>query len=170
VPLIGALFGSDVQAAAEAAAEAQGVPAGALADVGVRFDEGGVATDSPVAVALIVAALAALNFGRRRIGRVLSLVIHPLLLVLDLVILVSQASAAKTLEAAFRASSHPELHTASAQAILDAAEQAYPAWVPALTILRVALAPLCSLLVIALLARPSARIYFRAGNRKGANR
>ena len=155
------VYGADAQAAAEAEVARQGLPADVLAQNGVRFDEGGAATMFPVAVALGLATLALLNLAGSRVGRVLSWIFQPIALVAEVLILVSQLSVARVLESTFERSGDATLRSIDVQALIDAAQQASPAWLPYVVFARSALATLGSLLVIALLAVPSAKAYFR---------
>jgi hypothetical protein len=161
IPLIGAVYGADVQAAAEAAIIRQGLPATVLADNGVRLDEGGAAIVLPVAIALCVAALAVLNLAGKRVGRILTWIVQPLVLLGNLAIMASQQSAVRVVESVFASSGDAELQRIDVQALFDAAFAAYPSWLPPLVNVRNVVVILGSVLVIVLLALPSARSYFR---------
>jgi hypothetical protein len=69
--------------------------------------------------------------------------------------------AARFLESAFKNSGDATLAAIDVQAFVDAATGAYPAWFPYVVNARFALTTLGSLLVIILLAVPSANAYFR---------
>lgn len=160
-PVVGLVFGADVQAAAEAEVERQGLPATVLADNGIMLGEDAAATFFPIAVALSVAVLGWLNLAGKRAGRVLSLIFQPLVIVLDVAIYVSQLYVVEAVESVFEQSGDAALQSIDAQALIDAAYSAYPAWVSSLADVRIFLTPLASLIVIVLLLVPSARAYFR---------
>ncbi|WP_336216810.1 hypothetical protein [Nonomuraea sp. LPB2021202275-12-8] len=153
-PLSGLVYGADVQAAAETELARQGLAPSILAQNNVHFDEGGYALVLPVATAAIAAILAWLNLAGRRAGRILTLVVQPIFLLLDVFILTSQASKAQYLQTILG-------DGADAQAVLDASESVYPGWLLAVSEGRLTFTPLVSLVVIALLLMPSARAYFR---------
>jgi hypothetical protein len=153
-PVAGLVFGADVQAAAEAEIARQGLSPSVLAENGVHFDEGGYALVLPVTTAVIAVILARLNLAGRRSGRILTLIVQPIFLALDVFILTSQASKAAYLGSILGGG-------ADAQAVLDAADRAYPAWLLVLSDGRLVLTPLLSLAVIVLLVLPSARAHFR---------
>ncbi|MFB4285534.1 hypothetical protein ACBJ59_60480 [Nonomuraea sp. MTCD27] len=156
-PLAGLSYGGDVQAAAEAELTRQGLSPTILAENNVHFDEGGYALVLPVTTAVIVALLALLallNLAGRRAGRILTLIVQPIFLLLDVYIFTSQASKTQYLQSILG-------DGANAQAVLDASESVYPSWLLTVTDVRMLTTPLISLIVIALLLLPSARTYFR---------
>ncbi|MER6952256.1 hypothetical protein ABT294_50430 [Nonomuraea sp. NPDC000554] len=153
-PVAGLIFGADVQAAAEAELTRQGLSPSILAQNNVHFDEGGYALVLPVSTALIAGLLAWLNLAGKRAGRILTLILQPIFLALDVFILTSQASKVQYLQSIVG-------EGANAQAVLDAADHAYPAWLLPLSEGRLIFTPLASIAVIILLLLPSARAYFR---------
>lgn len=153
-PVAGLVYGADVQAAAEAELVRQGLSPSILAANNLHFDEGGYALVVPVTTALIGAILAWLNLAGRRAGRNLTLIVQPLFLALDVFILISQSSKAQYLQSILG-------DGANAQAVLDASERVYPAWLFAVSEGRLFFTPLVSLVVVILLVLPSARAYFR---------
>jgi hypothetical protein len=153
-PVAGLVFGADVQTAAEAELVRQGLSASVLAENGVHFDEGGYALVLPVTTAVIAALLAWLNLAGKRAGRILTLILQPIFLALDLFILASQASKVRYLQSILG-------DGANAQAVLDASARAYPAWLLPVSDGRLVFTLLASLAVIILLLLPSARAYFR---------
>jgi hypothetical protein len=72
-----------------------------------------------------------------------------------------QVFTARFLASAFKNSGDAALAGLNAQAFVDAATGAYPAWFPYVVIARFVLATLGSLLITILLAVPSATAYFR---------
>lgn len=161
IPLVGYLYGTEVQAAAEAEVARQGLPATILAEHGIRLDESGAATVLPIAAALAIAAMGLINLTGHRVGRILSWVGQPLVLVGNVLIMVSQRSAAQALETVFEESGDATLQRIDAQALLDSLQAAYPAWVDYLVHVRNVVVILGSVLVIVLLTVPSVRGYFR---------
>lgn len=161
VPAVGFVYGGDVQAAAEAEMVRQGLPADVLDRNDVRFDEHGIAVAAPVVIAVGLAVLALLNLAGKRVGRILSLSFQPVLLVVDGLIIASQLFAVRLLESAFDGSGDATLRRVDVRALLDAATDAYPDWLPYLTGARFVVTPLASVLVIILLVVPSANAYFR---------
>lgn len=169
VPILGAVYGADVQAAAEAEVVRQGHAADALAKINVRFDESGVATVIPVAIALSLATVALLNLAGKRVGWILSWIFQPLVLVGNFAIMVSQMSAAQALKSAFQSSGDATLRNIDAQAVLDAAGSAYPGWLPVLVNTRFVVVTFGSALVLVLLGIRSARAYFRKDAGSGSD-
>ncbi|MFC7647535.1 hypothetical protein ACFQX6_48735 [Streptosporangium lutulentum] len=108
----------------------------------------------PVGTAVIAAILAWRNLAGKRSGRILTLIIQPIFLALDVFIFISQTSKVAYLQSILGSG-------ADAQAILDAGDRAYPAWLPAVSDGRLIFTPLVSIAVIVLLLLPSARAYFR---------
>ncbi|MFE3455650.1 hypothetical protein ACFXJ8_42750 [Nonomuraea sp. NPDC059194] len=153
-PLAGLVYGADVQAAAEAELARQGLSPSVLAENGIHFDEGGYALVVPVTTAVIAAILAWLNLAGKRAGRILTLIVQPLFLALDVFIFTSQAAKVQYLQSFLGAGGN-------AQAVLDASERVYPAWLLAVSDGRLYATILASVAVIVLLLLPSARAYFR---------
>ncbi|MEV2273178.1 hypothetical protein [Nonomuraea africana] len=82
------------------------------------------------------------------------MIVQPLFLALDVFVLTSQLSKAQYLQSILGPG-------ANAQAVLDASESVYPAWLLTVSDGRLIFTPLVSLAVIILLVLPSARAYFR---------
>ncbi|MBB4932539.1 hypothetical protein F4561_003359 [Lipingzhangella halophila] len=155
-PLAGVVYGADVQAAAEAELARQGLDPAVLAQNNIHFDEGGYALFLPVGTAVVAALLAGLNLAGKRAGWVLTLVIQPLFLVLDIFILISEASRVEYLQSFLGAG-------ADAQAVINAASNVYPGWLLAVTDVRQLCTFAASATVVVLLLLPSARAFFRKG-------
>ncbi|WP_052422348.1 hypothetical protein [Nonomuraea candida] len=153
-PVAGLVLGADVQAAAEAELARQGLSPDVLTRQGIRFDESGAALVLPVTTALVAAVLGWLNLAGRRAGRVLTLVIQPIFLLLDVFIVTSQLSRTQYLQDLLGAG-------ADAQAIIDASESVYPGWLTAVSQGRMVFTLAASVAVVVLLLLPSARAYFR---------
>ncbi|NRQ34855.1 hypothetical protein HII36_23915 [Nonomuraea sp. NN258] len=150
VPVAGLIFGADVQAAAEAELAGQGLSPTILADKGIRFDESGTALVIPVATAAIAVLLACLNLAGKRAGRILTFIFQPLFVIMDVLILFSQSSQVQYLQSLLGGG-------ADAQAVIDAAYGAYPAWLLTITDGRGAFTVAASLVVIVLMLLPSGR-------------
>ncbi|MEV6039694.1 hypothetical protein AB0L65_51835 [Nonomuraea sp. NPDC052116] len=153
-PVAGLVYGAEVKTAIEAELVRQGLSPTILTDHGIRLDEGGYALVLPVATTVIAAILAWLNLAGRRAGRILTLIIQPVFLALDVFILATQVTRVPTFQSILG-------ETADAQAIFDAAGRVYPAWLLAVSDGRLVFTLLASLTVIVLLLLPSARAYFR---------
>jgi hypothetical protein len=161
MPTLAYLYGARAQAAAEAEVVRQGFPADVLARNNVNFGEGAVGLLLAVAIALGLVVLAVLNLAGNPAGRIGSWIVQPLLLIAGGLILSRQVFTARFLASAFRNSTDATLAGINVQAFVDAATGAYPAWFPYVVNARFVLATLGSLLIIILLAVPSANAYFR---------
>jgi hypothetical protein len=152
------LYGPGAQAAGEAELVRQGFAPDVLTRVGVRFDETASGIVPAYVIAAGLAALGFLNLAGWRIGRILTFICQPVILVLAAVIMTRQVFLVADLEAAF--AGHPGLASLDVQALVDAGEAAMPGWYPHAVRARFALATLGSLVVLILLALPSARAWF----------
>jgi hypothetical protein len=162
IPIVGLMYATDVQAAVEAEVVRQGYAAAVLAQNNIRFDESGAAVLIPVVVALVMATVALLNLVGRRTGLVLSWILQPIVLLGNIAIVASQTAVVQTLESIFERSGDVALRSLDVRALLDAAESAYPVWLPLMVDVRNVVVMLGSVLVVVLLAMPSARAYFRS--------
>ncbi|MEV6638338.1 hypothetical protein AB0M54_47250 [Actinoplanes sp. NPDC051470] len=157
-------FGAAAQHAAEAEVVRQGLPAEILILHGIDF--GGSETLAIVLV-LILVTLAMLNLAGKRIGRILSWIFHPILFAMGVVIIPGQLFTTQLLESSIKRFGDPALARVDVPALVDAAADAMPGWLPAATIAKLMLTTVGSVVVIVLLAAPSARRYFRT-HQKGA--
>jgi hypothetical protein len=161
IPVVGLVYGSDVQAAGDAELVRQGLPADTLTRNGIPLGEAGGAIMIPAAIAAVLTVLAVLVFKGSRIGRIASFVVMPLVLLANAAVLASNASVVPTVEAVLRASADPAAHAVDVPAVLAAVGAAYPDWLPGLEGVRlVALTGGCVLAVVLLALRP-ARAWFR---------
>ncbi|MEV6151917.1 hypothetical protein AB0L53_16380 [Nonomuraea sp. NPDC052129] len=151
-------YGAGAQAAAEAEIARQGLPTAILAQHGINF--GGSETLA-IVLALILASLALLNLAGKRAGRILSWIFQPILVALGVIIIPGQLFTAQFLKSSFKNSGNSMLARIDVQALIDAATHVMPGWLPYVTVAKLILTTLGSLLVIILLAVPSARAYFR---------
>jgi hypothetical protein len=161
MPTLAYLYGTRAQAAAEADVARQGFPADVLARNHINFGEGAVGLVVAVAIAVALVALASLNLAGNPAGRIGSWILQPLLFIAGVLILSRQVFTARFLASAFKRSGDATLAGIDVQAFVDAATGAYPAWFPYVVSARFGLATLGSLLIIVLLAVPSASAYFR---------
>jgi hypothetical protein len=165
IPVVGLVYGADVQAAAEAETARQGRDPGVLAAAGLAFDERGVAIWAPFAIAALLALLGGLLLAGKRFARILSFFTLPLVLTGNALIMASNATAADTVQAAFDASDDAAVRSLDAAALLEAAYAAYPDWLPVLEGARFAVVLIGCVLGVVLLALRSARRYFRKAER-----
>ncbi|MEU5155228.1 hypothetical protein [Glycomyces sp. NPDC021274] len=161
IPIIGLLYGADVQAAAEAEVVRQGQDPDLLAANGLAFDERGVAIWATFAITAALALLGAMLLTGRRVARVLAFVALPLVLAGNALIVASNATATAKVQALFDASGDAAVRSLDAAAILDAAFAAYPDWLPTLEGVRFAVVTAGCVLGVVLLALRPAREYFR---------
>ncbi|MEV6822647.1 hypothetical protein AB0M72_28275 [Nocardiopsis dassonvillei] len=128
IPLVRHRHGATAMAGARAELSRQGVRPDVLDENGMRFDAGGHETAAPVSVAAVMVALAALHLFGSDWAQPLTWVLQPLVLVGNGVILYSQLTARRSVEAAFRRKGDPELARIDVAALLKAAEDGFPAW------------------------------------------
>ncbi|MFF8276929.1 hypothetical protein ACF05T_12590 [Streptomyces lateritius] len=129
IPLVRHRFGPAATTAAEAELRGQGIRPEVLAENNLRFDAGGHETWAPVSVAVVMVSVAALNFAGSDWGQVLTWIFQSLVLAMNGLILHSNLTAVTSVEAAFRRKGDPDLARVDVPAFLEAAENAFPAWV-----------------------------------------
>jgi hypothetical protein len=154
------LYGPAAQAAGVAELVRQGFAPDVLTREGVRFDDTAAGIVPAYVIAIGFAALGFLNLAGRRAGRVLTFICQPIILILAAVIMTRQVFLVADLKSAF--AGNPSLSSLDVQALVDAGEAAMPTWYPHAVRVRFALGTLGSLVVLILLATPSARAWFRA--------
>jgi hypothetical protein len=160
MPIIAYGYGADAQRAAEAEVAKQGFPAGVLTQHGVNIKERGIDTLLPFAIALGLATLASLNLAGSGVGRILSWILQPIVLVAGGMVTAGQVFATRYVESAFRKSGDPTLYGINVKAFMDAAMAVFPAGFRSLVITRFTLTTAGSLLIIILLTIPPANAYF----------
>lgn len=129
IPVVRHRYGADAKANAEAELERQGVPVSVLRENKLSFDASGHETAVPVAVALVMVALAGLNLAGNHWGQLLSWVFLPIVLLGNFLILYSQLTAVQSVKTAFARKGDPILQRVDVPALLKAAESGFPTWV-----------------------------------------
>ncbi|WP_328407821.1 hypothetical protein [Nocardia sp. NBC_00403] len=129
IPLVRHRYGAAAKTAAEAELRRQGIPASVLKENNLSFDAGGHETIVPATVALIMMVLAALQLTGNHWGQTLSWIFQPLVLIGNVLIIYSNLTAAKSVQAAFARKGDPMLTRIDAAALLKAAESGFPRWV-----------------------------------------
>lgn len=159
--VVGFIYGSDAQEAFEDELAAQGVDVADMPAGSANFG-GDVQSVIPMAIAIIILIVLALGNGAgNRVTRILTWIFQPLVLLCGGVLFAGQLAAAPLMQWGFDNSGDEQLENLDAEALIDAAYGAYPGWSLAVDWIVLALATLGSLLVIILLAVPSANAYFR---------
>lgn len=128
-PVVRHRYGAAAQAAAEAELGRQAVSTSVIAENKVRLDASGFETTLPAAVAVIMAVLAALNFASSSTGELLTWIFQPLVLIINLLFLYSQVTAATSVAAYFAKTGEPELQSVDVKEFLKASHSGFPSWV-----------------------------------------
>jgi hypothetical protein len=157
----GYLYGADAQKAYEAELASQGIDVSDLPAGSTDFTGGGGSLVFPVLIVAILVVLALFNAAGNRVTRILTWVFQPLVLLCGGFIAAGQLFAAQLTQWAFDNSGDETLESLDASQLMDAAFNAYPGWSLIVDWAVVLLTTLGSLLVIILLAVPSANAYFR---------
>ncbi|THV33487.1 hypothetical protein [Glycomyces buryatensis] len=159
--IVGAVYGADAEAAFEAELASQGLEIADLPDDSQNDFGGGAGMYTTLVVALGLLTLGLLNGAGKRPARIITWVIQPLVLVCGGFAFAGQLFLGPFLQWTFDNSGEENLEALDAGALVDAAFAAFPAWSVAVDWAVVLLATLGSLLVIILLAVPSANAFFR---------
>ncbi|MGN9837271.1 hypothetical protein ACTMTI_04000 [Nonomuraea sp. H19] len=154
-------YGAAAQAVAEAEVARQGLPPSVLAEHGISFGNNTAELPFAIAIVLILGALALLNLNGKRLGRILSWVLQPVLFLAGAVIVPGQVFVAPLLESVFMNSGDPALARIDVPALVGAATQVMPGWLLYANVGKLTLTTLGSVLVVVLLALPSARAHVR---------
>ncbi|WP_106396732.1 hypothetical protein [Actinocorallia populi] len=136
IPLVRHHFGPAAKAAAVAELRRQSVRPEVLEENGLRFDAAGHETAAPVAVAAVMITTAVLGLAGADLARPLTWVFSSLVLLMNVVIVYSNLTAVKSVQAAFRRKGDPELARVEVAPFLKAAEDAFPGWVRVQTYIR----------------------------------
>ncbi|GAA5029407.1 hypothetical protein [Actinopolymorpha pittospori] len=136
IPVVRHRFGPAAKAAAVAELRRQNVRPEVLEENKLRFDAGGHETAAPVTVAAIMTATAALNLADAGLAPLMTWIFSSLVLLMNVVIVHSNLTAVKSVQAAFRRKGDPELARVEVAPFLKAAENAFPRWARAHTYIR----------------------------------
>ncbi|MFE2017335.1 hypothetical protein ACFW9O_04665 [Streptomyces sp. NPDC059499] len=136
IPVVRHRFGPAAKAAAVTELRRQGVRPEVLEENKLRFDAGGHETAAPVAVAAVMIATAGLNLAGADLAQLLTWIFSSAVLLMNAVIVYSNLTAVRSVEAAFRRKGDPELARVEVAPFLRAAENAFPGWVRAQTYVR----------------------------------
>jgi hypothetical protein len=161
VAIAARLYGAAAQRAAEAEAVNQGLGAGVLGQHGVRFEERGIELLLPIAIALCLAALTSLNWAGEAVGRTVSWIVQPVVLVGGGIVTAAQVFTVRYLESVFKRSGDAMLERLNVRNVVEAALGAFPRGFYYLVVTRFVLSTVGSVLVVVLLALPSADAHFR---------
>lgn len=148
-------YGAGAQAAAEAEMVRQGLAPGLLAERGIAFGSSAAELPPAITIVAVLATLAVLNLRGSRVGRIASWIFHPALLAAGAVIVPGQVFTAHYLTTAL--AEDPILAGADLPALVAAAARAMPDWLLTANVAKLVLTTAGSLLVVVLLALPSAR-------------
>ncbi|MER6134382.1 hypothetical protein [Streptomyces sp. NPDC001815] len=129
IPLVRGRYGATAMAGAEAELERQGIRTTALTENGMRFDAGGHETWAPVSIAAAMTAVAAVNLFGGSWAEPLTWAFQSIVLAVNCVILYSNLTAVKSVQAAFLRKDDPALARIDVPALLKAAEDGFPSWV-----------------------------------------
>jgi hypothetical protein len=149
VPVVACRHGTAAQRAAEAQVASQGFAADILSRHRIRFAESRAEMLVPLAIAVGLMALAALNV--TDIGRIPSLVVHPVLFLGGGVITAGQVFVVRFTESALRKSGGAAVRGLDVQAVIEAANSAFPWWLRYVIVTRFVLVTAGSALVVLVL-------------------
>jgi hypothetical protein len=152
MPVVAYRYGTAAQRAADADAMRQGLPTGTLEKHGIRMEESKAETVLPLTIALVFSVLASLNLAGAGVGRTLTWILQPLMLLAGGFVTAGQVFVVRYIEAAVRKSTDPGLRGVDVNSFISAAQAEFPAWVRPVIITRFALATVGSALIIVLLA------------------
>ncbi|WP_460544451.1 hypothetical protein [Glycomyces halotolerans] len=158
--VLGLLYGAEAQEAFENELAAQGVGGNEMAAGAGGFDSAANLI-FPGILAVLLIVLGLLNAAGNRPGRILTWIFQPLILICGGFIFAGSVFAAQLMQWTFDNSGDEQLESLDAQALVDAAYSAYPAWSVIVDWAVILLATVGSLLVIILLAVPASNAYFR---------
>lgn len=153
--------GDAAERAAEAEVVRQGQSAGVLAAHRVQFKESAREALFPYGIAACLTLVAVLLLVGYAPARIASYVLAGLAIVGGGVVMTSQVFAEQVVQAAFRKSADPAVHSLDGRAVVAAARTEFPAWTRAVQLARLLVATVGSVAVIVLLSLPSAAAHFR---------
>jgi hypothetical protein len=149
MPVVALRYGSRAQRAAEADVVRQGQPGGLLLEHGVRIEERRSDLPLPFAIAAILAVLGTLNLAGVDLGRILTFVLQPLMLVAGGFVTAGQVFVTRFVEAGLRSGGVRDVDVRS---FIGAAQAVFPGWVRPVIVTRFLLATAGSAVIILLLA------------------
>ncbi|MFF9016311.1 hypothetical protein ACF09C_25495 [Streptomyces sp. NPDC014870] len=152
IPVVAWFRGGAAQRAAEAELARQGQGADVLARHGIAFKEKVWEFAVALGIGVTMTVLGALNLAGSDLGRTLSFVVEPLVLLVVGFITAGQVFAVRYTEAAFARSEDAAVRALDAKAVIAAAKTALPTWMRPVVLTRFALATLGSALVLVTLA------------------
>lgn len=106
----------------------------------------------PLGIAVVLTIIGRLNLAGAEIGRTLTWIIEPLLLVIVGFVTAGQVFPTWYIQRAWKHAEDTRLHHIRVEAFVQAAAQAFPAWLRPLQVVRFGLATVGSVVVMVLLA------------------
>ena len=159
MPIVRRRYGATAMAGAQTELRRQGVRDTVLHENGMRFDARGHETVAPVSIAALMITLAVLNVLGAGLAHPLTWVFQILVLLTNAVIVYSNLTATRSVQAAFVKKGDPMLARIDVPALLKAAEDGFPKWVWTVqTIRNTTVFGGCALVLLALVFGASGRI------------
>lgn|GEM_PF-1985247 len=154
IPIVAQRYGDQAQQVAEKAVtdQALGTEKDFLLRHGIKFSESGLEMLLPFGIATVLTIISILNLSQAEIGRILTWIVEPLLLVVVGYITGAQVFTAWYLKRAFEKLEDERLRQVNIEAFLQAAARAFPVWLRPLQVFRFGLATVGSIVVMLLLA------------------
>ncbi|UFS93940.1 hypothetical protein [Nocardia huaxiensis] len=152
MPLVRNRFGAAAMVEAENELARQGVRTTALRENGMRFDASGHEWWAPGGIATLLLVMAGLNLAGFDWMRPVNWAVMALLLLANSVIVYSNLTAVRSVQAAFAKKNDPELARIDVPALIQVAESGFPDWVWTLQKIRNTLVFAGSLLGLLVLA------------------
>ncbi|NEW42131.1 hypothetical protein GV794_09600 [Nocardia cyriacigeorgica] len=128
MPIVRNRYGRGAMVQAQSELARQGVRTTALSEHGMRFDASGHESAAPISIAAILIALAGANLAGADWVRPVNWAVLILVLLGNAVIVYSNLTAVRSVQAAFERKGDPELARIDVPALLKAAEAGFPAW------------------------------------------
>ncbi|WP_067716454.1 hypothetical protein [Nocardia yamanashiensis] len=128
MPIVRNRYGTHAMAVAEGELARQGVRTTALRENGMRFDASGHEWWAPGGIAALLVVIAGVNLAGFDWLRPVNWVVMIALFLANSVIVYSNLTAARSVQAAFQRKNDPELARIDVPALLGAAEGGFPAW------------------------------------------
>ncbi len=154
LPLVARRYGDRAQQAAEKAVMEQGLGTEKdfLLKHSIKFSESGPEMLLPFSIAVLLSITGILNLADVEIGRTLTWIIEPLLLIIVGFITASQVFTTWYIKRTFRKAEDRRVRQVNVEAFVQAAANVFPSWLRPLQVIRFGVATLGSLVVIVLLA------------------